>query len=304
MKTLRRIGLVTFVLFIIGFGMASYVGPRMIIEINNEVYKSRAGTKGTFPKPSDYDLKSEPISFVSKDGLRLKALLLRTDSLKPKGTIIMVHGIRAYKERFIPISKQITDKGYHVVLPDLRAHGESEGQYCTFGNKEKYDVSCLIDSLNALPNISANYIIWGQSLGAAVSLQALAIDNRIKLGIIESTFADYRQIVHDYSKNTLGFEARYLVDYFIWLSELIGDFKADETVPSKAAQQINQPVMVVHGKQDQRIKIEYGQLNYNNLASTQKQFIKLDEANHLNVWHVGGDAYFNKVFSFIEENLQ
>lgn len=277
----------------------------MIIEVNNLVYKNRAINKhAIIPKLSDYNLRAESLDFISKDGLKLKALLLRTDSLKSKGTIIMIHGIRAYKERFIPISKQLTDKGYNVVLPDLRAHGESEGKYCTFGNKEKYDISCLIDSLKTKSTINDNYIIWGQSLGAAVSLQALSIDKRLKLGIIESTFSDYRQIVHDYSKNMIGFDAKVMVDYFIWLSEKIGGFEADETVPANSAKNIKQPVLMVHGEKDKRIKIEYAQLNYANLSSNKKQFIAFEEANHLNVWQVGGEAYFNKVISFIEENLE
>mgnify|MGYP000468437281 CR=1 FL=1 len=35
-----------------------------------------------------------------------------------------------------------------------------------------------------LEEVSKDYIIWGQSLGAAVGLQALSIDDRIKVGII------------------------------------------------------------------------------------------------------------------------
>jgi dipeptidyl aminopeptidase/acylaminoacyl peptidase len=303
MKTTHKIVITLTLLLIIVFCFASYIGPRMIIEVNNLVYKNRNSNKGVIPQATDYQVKAESIYYNSSDGLKLKALLIRSDSLKTKGTIIMVHGIRAYKERFIPISKQINDSGYNVVMPDLRAHGESEGQYCTFGNKEKFDISALIDTLNTMPNINQNYIIWGQSLGAAVSLQAMAIDKRIKLGIIESTFSDYRQIVHDYSRHTLGFEAGALIDYFIWLSENIGDFKADETIPANAAKQINQPVLMVHGTKDKRIKIEYGQQNFKNLASQQKRFIMLDGANHINVWQVGGDHYFNTVFKFIEENL-
>ncbi|MCU4176575.1 alpha/beta hydrolase [Carboxylicivirga sp. N1Y90] len=290
-------------LFCVGFSFISYVGPRMIIEINNEVYKSHVEANVTIASPENYGLNSESIIFESKDGLKLNALLIKTDSVNQKGTIILVHGIRSYKEHFIPVSKRITDKGFNAVLIDLRAHGQSEGKYCTFGNKEKQDISCLIDDLNTLPNLSQKYIIWGQSLGAAVSLQALSIDDRIKVGIIESTFSDYRQIVHDYSKNTVSFAPGFVVDYFIWLSELMGDFKADETVPSEAAKNVHQAVLMVHGEKDRRINIAYGRLNYENLASQKKEFLAYPEANHLNVWKVGGQAFFDKVFNFIEENI-
>lgn len=289
-------------LFVVGFLFASYVGPRMIIEINNEVYKSHSNANVVIPSPQAYGLVSESIVYESQDGLKLNALIIKADSVCQKGTIILVHGIRSYKERFIPVSKMITEKGYNVVLVDLRAHGQSEGKYCTFGNKEKQDVSCLIDALSQVPGLSRDYIIWGQSLGAAVGLQALSIDDRIRVGIIESTFSDYRQIVHDYSKKITQYVPVYMVDYFICLSEWIGDFDADEIVPSEAAKEVYQPVLMVHGELDERIKIEYGRLNFANLASQQKEFLAFPDANHLNVWKVGGQDYFDEVFRFIEQH--
>ena len=102
------------------------------------------------------------------------------------------------------LSTFLSKNGYNSVALDLRAHGESEGQFCTFGVKEIKDVKALMDYLIKNEDIE-DIGIWGQSLGGAVALQALGYDNRIKFGIVESTFTDYKTIVNDYFHLNAGF---------------------------------------------------------------------------------------------------
>ena len=253
------------------------------------------------PTPDDYQLKSERITLTTTDNLLLKGYVIQTSSEIQRGTIILVHGIRASKEHFLPLCKFLSDSGYNSVIIDLRAHGESEGKYCTFGFNEKIDLRLLIDRLLMKEGLSSNLGIWGQSLGGAVTLQTLAIDPRLKFGIVESTFTDFRTIVHDYVKQRLGFDISFLTDYLIWRAEGIANFNSDEVVPSKSAALIMQPVLIVHGAKDDRIKYEYGLQNFRSLAGRGKQFMTCPEANHLNVWETCGDRYFQNVLKFIEQ---
>lgn len=82
---------------------------------------------------------------------------------------------------------------------DSRAHGESQGKYCTYGFYEKKDISAIVDFIGPKYR-NVNIGIWGNSLGAAVAIQAMEYDSRILFGIIESTFTDLSQIVFDYKK--------------------------------------------------------------------------------------------------------
>lgn len=296
-KLLFSIGAVFFMVFLLG----NYYGPRMIIEVRNEIYKILNKQKNEFPKAIDFGLQTEPLEIITKDNLKLKAEIIRTDSIQ-KGTVILVHGIRAHKEHFYPVCKLLSNNGFNAVVIDLRAHGQSEGKYCTYGFKEKHELVALIDTLNNDKSLNKNFGIWGQSLGAAVALQTLEIDKQLKFGIIESTFSDFRTIVNDYSFNKFGFTIPFMNDYLIWKAEQIGDFDADKIIPSESAKLIKQPILVVHGNLDKRIKIEYGYKNYYNLTSEEKEFIEIETANHLNVWEKGGEDYFNKVLKFISKH--
>lgn len=234
------------------------------------------------------------------EGIKIAAYLTFATTDTDKGTIILLHGIRSRKEHFVHVAKLLAEYGYNSLAVDLRAHGASTGEFCTFGVKEKYDIASVINHLDEKENIDDNIGIWGQSLGAAVALQSMATDDRIEFGIIESTFSAFRITAHDYFKFHLGFEIAPFTDYLIDRAGKISDFDPDEAIPKKYCQKIQQRILVIHGDQDQRINIKYGRENFDNISSEEKQFLTIENAAHLDVWQVGGDAYFQQVLDFIE----
>ncbi|MCB0738138.1 MAG: prolyl oligopeptidase family serine peptidase, partial [Bacteroidetes bacterium] len=170
--------------------------------------------------------------------------------------------------------------------------------YCTFGHFEKHDVSLWIDKALDL-GLNDNIGVWGQSLGGAIGLQALAIDNRLKFGIIESTFADLRTIAHGYIDRTVPFLSNWYKNLVINLAANKADFKPDLVVPASAARSINAKVLLVHGQNDERIPCQNADLIFENLPKDKCQKIIVENANHVNVWPKGGEDYFKQVFQFI-----
>lgn len=288
---------ISFLLLVLGFGLIHYIGPRVVIKTSNsrfEAYKFIERGDITHVN-SIYD----SLIVKTNDGLLLHGFLIYTPSEIQKGTIVFVHGIRAGKEIFIPQAERLAIQGFNSVIFDLRAHGKSEGDYCTYGFYEKHDLRLLLDSLDSIESISRNYGVWGQSLGGAIALQTLEIDTRLKFGIIESTFSDLHTIIHDYTAYNLGFDFHALTNYVIYRSGKLGKFNIDEVVPVESAKNITQPVLVAHGEVDNRVDNNYGRQIFDNLASKQKELIIIDSAKHTNVWSKGGDEYFEKVLSFV-----
>jgi len=143
----------------------------------------------------------------------------------------------------------------------------------------------------------------GTILGGGCGLQSLACDERLKFGIIESAFSDFESVVHDYFKLFLGFDCPFITDYLIWRAGQAAGFDPEEVVPARCARQIHQPIFMVHGKRDNRIKWQYAKTNYDALASRDKTFITYPEATHFNIRKVGGEDYFRQVEHFLERQL-
>ena len=273
----------------------------MIIKVDNFLYKALRLKNGPPPKPSEFGLKAEQIYFTSNDGLKLTAFVIKTDSASQKGTVLLIHGMRSTKEKFLPISKILAKNGFNSIAVDLRAHGESEGKYSTFGFKERQDILILLDSLNAVEDLNKNFGIWGHSMGGATALQLMAMDKRIQYGIIESSYAEFKTTVYDYARGMSGFSIPFLNDYLIWRAERMADFDPEKIDPKEYAKHITQPVLMVHGENDNRIKIEYAKKNFNNLKSSDKNFISIPEAGHSNIWEVAGEEYFSQVLEFLNK---
>lgn len=292
------------ILLIIGLLTIHFFVPRLISEIRNPVVsliKRNRNVNHKLVVEDNSDIKKKNLSIISFDQIKLSATLTYSNNDSAKGTIILLHGIRSNKNHFNNLSNFLSKNGYNSVALDLRAHGESEGQFCSFGVHEKKDVQKLIDYLSQNEKLE-HFGIWGQSLGGAISLQAMGIDERIEFGIVESTFSDFKTIVNDYFDLHAGFSFTPFSNYLINRTGSIAKFDPDDAKPIKYCESILQPILVVHGNNDKRINIKYGKDNFSKIKSNDKQFIEIDSANHSNVWKVGGDSYFDKVLAFMDQH--
>ena len=294
------------VLIISGLLFLHFYAPRFITEIKNPLVESIKGNYSITTSPSfeNNQLNGKYINFKTFDNVELSSYLTYSSLDTTKGTIILLHGIRSNKECFIGLSAKLSKLGFNSVALDARAHGNSSGTHCTFGVKEKKDVSELINVLAKQENITKNIGIWGQSLGGAIGLQAIGTDKRIKFGIIESTFSDFKTITNDYFSYHVGFNIRPLTNYLVYRAGKIAKFDPEDAKPEKYCKNIEQPILIVHGNKDKRIDIEYAKKNYSKIPSLKKEFIEVENANHLNVWEIGGDEYFERIIKFIEKNTE
>ena len=244
-------------------------------------------------------LHPEAFSVQTPDGIQLQALFLPANlSADSATTIIMVHGIGGCKEHFIPAAKRLIDAGFNVVLFDLRAHGESSGEYCTLGYQERGDISTLLDTvLQRHPHIKPG--ILGNSLGGAIALQTLAAEPRLQFGIIESTFHDMKSVSVEYGRDYFGFRSPWLAEYTLKKSSAIAHFPALDIQPFKSARQVHQPVFMAHGDADDKIPIAFGKINFESLASTRKQWYTVHGAGHFGLWETGGAAYWAAMIGFL-----
>lgn len=287
-KTIRKLLITFLIIGLCGFFFVHFYVPKLIIS-----------TRNTPPSQNVFAFTSgKPVHIKASDSINLSGFLTYTSKDTAKGTIILLHGIRAYKEHFSPLAAELAGQGYNTLALDLRAHGSSGGNYCTFGYYEKYDIVAAVDFLiheEQLQNIG----IWGQSLGGAIALQAMSIDPRIKYGIIESTFSSFRLVAHDYISRLTGIDVPIFSNYLVDRAGKIGNFNPDDVIPYKDCEKILQPVLLVHGSKDDRISLEHAHENFDHLESNEKYFLEIEGANHFNVWEKGGKSYMDSVFSFL-----
>ena len=253
--------------------------------------------------PRDVGLAYEEINTMTRDNLKLNGWLVKAGP-SAKGTILFLHGVGDCKIAGIPYARLFFDNGFNTFLYDSREHGESEGSFCTYGYYEKHDVIDIINYLGSRTDVVLGKIgIFGTSMGAAVAIQAAAIDNRIAAIVAENSFATLRSIFDDYQKRIIKLPFHYLRNIVIKRSELIAKFRATDVSPLEAVKQIHLPILFIYGKKDMHIDHHYSIMLYEG-ANMPKQLFPIESAAHNDTWQIGGKAYEQKLIEFFKSNIR
>jgi len=188
-----------------------------------------------------------------------------------RGTLVYLHGVADNRGSGAGIVERFVQRGFDVIAYDSRAHGDSEGEACTYGYYEKRDLHRVLDTVPPGP-----IVLVGTSLGAAVALQEAADDPRVSAVVAAETFSDLRTI------------ARYRAPFFLTeatirkafsLAEARGHFEVDAVSPVAAATRITIPVLLIHGARDKDTPPEHSQRVFGALRGP-KRLILVPGAGH------------------------
>jgi pimeloyl-ACP methyl ester carboxylesterase len=252
--------------------------------------------------PSDLDLSCEDLTLKTGEGIPLSCWFIPS-TRSPRGTIIYLHGVGESKIAALPMAKLLHDHGFHVFLYDSRLHGESGGTFCTYGFYEKHDASMIITWLCARPDCVVGPIgLFGSSMGAAVALQAAALDDRIRAVVAESSFASLRSVFDEYQRRMIKLPWHYLRNIVIKRSELMAHFKASAVSPLEVVRSLHIPLFLVHGRADTTIPPLCSEQIYDHARSPKELWI-IPGARHDNMWDVGGEEYRRRIVEFFEQHL-
>jgi pimeloyl-ACP methyl ester carboxylesterase len=203
------------------------------------------------------------------DGVRLEGWKLRASG-QVRGTVVYLHGVADNRGSSLGAAR-LTERGFDLVAYDSRAHGNSDGEACTYGFYEKRDLSRVLDLVEHAP-----IVVIGSSLGAAVALQAAAEDHRIKAVVAAESFSDLETIARERAPKflTQGSIAKAFA-----IAEEQGRFAVAEVSPVRAAARIPVPVLLLHGALDRETAPSHSQRIFDALAGP-KQLVVVPGAGH------------------------
>lgn len=301
--------LLTIILSLLAFllvcsALVFLVGPVMLLhpKRRGEAFYQHRGQPVS---PAQLGLPFDDFRFTAADGeSQLSAWFIPAE--RPIGTIIYLHGVADNKMAGLLLAKVFHDHQLNVLLYDARAHGESGGRYCTYGFHERYDVQKAVDAVRKI-GIDKNIVVgnvgvFGTSMGAAVALQAAAVEPRIRAIVSEASYATLRQITVDYQKRLMRLPWHFLRNISMKRSEIIAQFKHREVSPLAAVSRIHAPIFFIHGIEDRFIKYQYTQELFI-AANEPKEVWFVAGANHSDIHDIGKSEYEDRIVRFFVSYL-
>ncbi len=220
----------------------------------------------------------------------------------PNGrTVIFSHGYRSSCEQdFVLILSDYWEEGYHMLLPDQRAHGESDGQYICFGTKEHRDIEAWCRYVRERLGRDARYVLHGMSMGATSVLLAASLPGVQKnlLGVVaDSGFTSpYNQFLH-VTKEQLHVP-RFLLPVVEGICGHRAGFRFREVSTEDALSKVKVPILFIHGEGDRFVPCENSKKNYEACVSPSKWLLTVPLAGHGRGYYQATEEWKNALRTF------
>lgn len=221
----------------------------------------------------------EAFEVTAADGVKLDTWLLRPAG-EARGLVAFVHGKDINRQHFLAPAKRFLAKGFAVVAHDQRAHGRSGGEFVTYGAKEVGDLRLVLDAaLARLGQPSLPVALVGESLGAAVVLQAAPEDARVRAVCAGAPFSDLATVIREKAPGFVGADA---TAESVKAAEAAAGFKVEDISPERAAARTSVPVMLLHGSEDDYLPLQHSMRIYAALAGP-KELVRLEGVKHVDI---------------------
>ena len=188
----------------------------------------------------------------SERGEHLHALYVRAARPTDR-TAVIVHGYTDNAVRMLPIgylySRQL---GYNILLPDLHAHGLSEGDAVQMGWLDRLDILQWMDTANRLFGDSTRMVVHGISMGAATTMMVSGetLPPYVKCFVEDCGYTSVWDEFRGELKNQFGLPAFPLLDVASWLCGLKYDWTFREASALEQVKRCALPMLFIHGDAD------------------------------------------------------
>jgi fermentation-respiration switch protein FrsA (DUF1100 family) len=210
--------------------------------------------------PADVGLDYRDVGFRSTDGIPLKAWWIGKGG--SSRAALLVHGFGGDKSdpHIVETARVYHRAGFNVLMLDLRANGESEGERVTLGYQEVRDVRAALSWLEGRGFDPPSVVLHGWSMGGATVVRA-APGTGVAAVVEEAGYADLPPLLREQLPEASGLPAFFNPGMFL-MGKVFLDIDPWAVRPKEEARRLSEegvPFMIIHSRDDDAIPFEHAE---------------------------------------------
>lgn len=303
-------------LVVAGVGETAYFYNRTMVRnnVDRERTMKMAGTDWSqywtlIQKRKAYLLSQphEDVYQTSFDHLKLHASYFPAlPEYKPadgkKKVAICFHGYTSMGlSDYVGLSDYYLKRGFAMLLPDARAHGDSEGKYIGFGCLDRKDALGWIKWIIQKCGKDVEIILHGTSMGGATVLMTsgLELPPQVKGIVSDCGFTSPKEVFTHVLKSMYHLPAFPIIPAANVVNKRLAGYGMDECNAKREVRKAKVPILFIHGTKDTFVPCQMCHEIYANCASPKKKLI-IEGAAHAESYYKDTEKYEKALTEFFD----
>lgn len=287
------------------FHVAMVPGHKSFLSNNNRIEKSDPlySQKMWFKHAK----KQQWTMTSASKGYRLDADYLPASHHTTKNVVIL-HGFMGNKEKMGEYATLFHQMGYNVLMPDARAHGQSQGKYIGYGWPERYDVRKWTNKLIAHNGSNSQVVIFGVSMGGATTMMTSGIKmpSQVKAYVEDCGYTSLNDELNYEAGNLYHIPTPIrwpLIKTLSTINRVRNGFFTGEASSVNSLHHNRRPMLFIHGTNDHFVPTK---MVYSNYRATQgpKQLWMVKGASHASSFAHDPVAYRHHIEKFLAKYVK
>lgn len=236
----------------------------------------------------------------SVDGLKLKGFLI--DEFKESNKyLILIHGYSANHHVHMPFVRMFLKEGFNILLVDERNHGESDGDYPSYGYFESMDIDRWIEFLEKRNKDKKLFLgLHGQSMGGATALICGSRNDKVDFIIDDCGYSSGREVIKSEfgKKRYVPFAPVYAVLKYK-IRKRCG-FDIDKVLPIVDICRRDVPILFIHGDEDELVPCEMAKEMFRRRNNAMDKLLIVEGAKHMECYGKKKEGYEDMVRDFLK----
>ena len=239
-------------------------------------------------------------SVKTEDGLTLRGWYHPT--AERRHLVILVHGMWSSWHEMAGLGRDLHERGYDVLLFDLRGHGQSDPSRLFMGRRERGDLRAVLKWARG-EGFPPDRVGWvGFSMGASTLLMEAAHNPNIRVAVIDSPYGNLPELL-DAQLSKYSNLPRFFNPGILTAAHLAFGVRTDDLIPIRSARSWGRrPLLLIHGEADTTVPARQARL-LARAAGESCQTVMVPGVEHAEAYRMHPVPYVSRVDAFLQKNL-